>query len=479
MPSAFHTFKLVPAMAQTAPSRQSQPQPAPILPPSTPANSRPSPNSAPNSAIHHNVSTPTMTPSSESRMQPPSLPRSLMTPARELRESSVASTIGGGSATRKPRQNLDERDQIKAMKACVEQKHNFKEGTKSQFWNGVNESFRQETGKVLAQMSATVGRLVEARRRQVCDWENGVIPDKPGGELNDLIDEWMEFLKVEDADAEAERMRQVDARRKVEESRKEARKAAIAAETLAQSQNPGVRLASGPAPPQPIADVGQPQSATSEPGYPQPPTPSPSQPNGQFDTNGLRPPKRRRITMNDRVQEQIHQEAASASTSAATYAPPPPTQLQVQTQPQPQPPPPQHYYAPPLPPPSPPRRVVVEGALTKEDWRDIMGNDARLRALEGKMEKIETLVTQNNKMLLQLLAHQAKEKDSKERGHDEEDRVPVHLDAEFERDYLYPLLLLFLLRGRENFMKDSIYAEILCFSYLRTGRYSKTPLPIN
>jgi hypothetical protein len=352
-----------------------------------------------------------MTPSSESRMQPPSLPRSLMTPARELRESSVASTLGGGSATRKPRQNLDERDQIKAMKACVEHKHNFKEGTKSQFWSGVNESFRQETGKVLAQMSATVGRLVEARRRQVCDWENGVIPDKPGGELNDLIDEWMEFLKVEDAEAEAERMRQVDARRKVEESRKEARKAAIAAETLAQSQNPGVRLASGPAPPQPIADMGQPQSAASERGYSQPPTPSPSQPNGQFDINGLRPHKRRRTTMNDRVQEQIHQEAASASAAVTAYAPP-------------------------LPPPSPPRRVVVEGALTKEDWRDIMGNDARLRALEGKMEKIETIVTQNNKILLQLLAHQVKEKDSKERRHDEEDRVPVHLDAEFERDYL-------------------------------------------
>ncbi|KAM3065050.1 hypothetical protein ACMFMG_001261 [Clarireedia jacksonii] len=418
MPSAFHTFKLVPAMAQTAPSRQSQPQSAPILPPSTPVNSRPAPSSAPNTAQHHNTSTPTITPASESRMQPPSLPRSLMTPARELRESSVASTIGGGSATRKPRQNLDERDQIKAMKACVEQKHNFKEGTKSQFWSGVNEAFRQETGKVLAQMSATVGRLVEARRRQVCDWENGVIPDKPGGELNDLIDEWIEFLKVEDAEAEAERMRQVDARRKVEESRKEARKAAIAAETLAQSQNPGVRLASGPAPPQPIADLGQPQSATSDPGYSQPSPPSPPQANGQFDTNGLRPHKRRRITINDRVQEQIHQEAASAS----AYAPPPQA-------------PPQHYYAPPAP-PSPPRRVVVEGALTKEDWREIMGNDARLRALEGKMEKIETLVIQNNKILLQLLAHQVKEKDIKERRHDEEDRVPVHLDAEFERDYL-------------------------------------------
>ncbi len=83
-------------------------------------------------------------------------------------------------------------------------------------------------------------------------------------------------------------------------------------------------------------------------------------------------------------------------------------------------------------PPEPPRRVVVEGQLTKEDWRDIMGNDARLRAVEAKMEKIETLVSQNNKLLLQLIQNQTKERDRNA----EEERVPVHLDAEFERDYL-------------------------------------------
>ncbi len=74
----------------------------------------------------------------------------------------------------------------------------------------------------------------------------------------------------------------------------------------------------------------------------------------------------------------------------------------------------------------------MEGQLTKEDWRDIMGNNARLQAVEAKIEKIETLVSQNNKLLLQLVQNQTKERDRNA----EEERVPVHLDAEFERDYL-------------------------------------------
>ncbi|TGO77337.1 hypothetical protein BELL_0112g00050 [Botrytis elliptica] len=433
MSSAFHTFKLVPAMAQNASSRQSlssAPHPAPILPPSTPANSRPSPNISTPASTQPQNQTPTMTtPNSEARMHPPSIPRSLMTPARELRESSVASSIGGGSATRKPRQNLDERDQIQALKACIAQKHNFKEGTKSQFWNGVNAQFHESTNKVLAQMSATVARLVEARRRQVCDWENGVIPDKPGGELNTLLDEWIEFLKVEDSEAEAERQRQVDARRRVEESRKEARKQVIAQESSMQNQSPGVRIVAGPAPPQPIADMGQ-----NQPQHPPPPPPGQemvyqSAPNGEFgDANGFRPHKRRRTTNNEHhLPPQAHPEPM------VPYAP-------------------EYRLAPPHP-PSPPRRVVVEGQLSKEDWRDIMGNDSRLRALESKVDKIEFIVSQNNKLLLQLLANKSEDKD-KERERDkrndseDHDRVPVHLDAEFERDYL-------------------------------TGRYSKTPLPIN
>jgi hypothetical protein len=76
--------------------------------------------------------------------------------------------------------------------------------------------------------------------------------------------------------------------------------------------------------------------------------------------------------------------------------------------------------------------VVVEGQLTKDDWREIMGNDARLRALETKVEKIELIVSQNNKLLLQLVQNQNRERDRNV----EEERVPVHLDAEFERDYL-------------------------------------------
>jgi len=63
----------------------------------------------------------------------------------------------------------------------------------------------------------------------------------------------------------------------------------------------------------------------------------------------------------------------------------------------------------------------------------VMGNDARLRALETKVDKIELLVQQNNQLLMKLVSNQ-----SNDRNHhnNEEERVPVHLDAEFERDYL-------------------------------------------
>lgn len=134
------------------------------------------------------------------------------------------------------------------------------------------------------------------------------------------------------------------------------------------------------------------------------------------DMNGYRPNKRRR--QNERaltreLQVQIEQQQWEAQQYAIAH------------------------------PPEPPRRVVVEGQLSKEDWREIMGNDARLRTLETKVEKIELIVSQNNKLLLQLVQNQNKERDRNA----EEERVPVHLDAEFERDYL-------------------------------SGRYSKTPLPI-
>ena len=351
-------------------------------------------------------------------MNPPPLPRALVTPVREIREGSQVSTSGGSA--RKPRQNLDERDHISMLRACLDQKHNYKEGTKAQFWTGVNQAFQNDTGKVLAQMSATVGRLVEVRRRQIADWESQIIPNKPGGELNEKLDAWMEFLKVEDGDAEAERMRQVDARRKVEEQRKEARRQAIAAETLAHAQNnTGVRIVTGPAPPQEVQPQHQQQPHHIQPQIPPPTqqqappprsgeiTPHPLQTNGQPDMNGFRPQKRRRITergMTQDSQGQVYQE---------------------HWQPQP--------YALPSP-PEPPRRVVVEGGMTKEDWREVMGNDARLRTLETKVDRIELLLQQNNKLLHQLVQNQSA---NKERDRNvEEERVPVHLDAEFERDYL-------------------------------------------
>ncbi|KAG9240881.1 hypothetical protein BJ878DRAFT_570661 [Calycina marina] len=383
MPSAFHTFKLIPMAPANNNNRQ---QPAPILPPSTPSNVRPSGSI---NTINNSANTSNNTPTSESRMNPPSLPRSMMTPARDVRESSVASQSGGSA--RKPRQNLEERDHILMLKHCYEQRGNFKEGTKAQFWQAVGQAFQNDTGKVLAQMSATVGRLVEARRRQIADWQDGRSSSKPGGELNDKLDEWMEFLKLEDGEAEAERMRQVDHRRKVEEQRKESRRQAIAAEQLQQQQNPGIQLIQ----PTPPGEMGQYNS----------PVQQTEQANGQFiqqqqqQQNGYRPAKRRRvIDSRDLEAERLQQEQLAY--------------LQANH-------------------PEPPKRVVVEGAMSKEDWRDVMGNDSRLRALETKVERIEVLLTQNNKMLLQLVSNQNKER------HDcGEERVPVHLDAEFERDYL-------------------------------------------
>ncbi|KAG9228514.1 hypothetical protein BJ875DRAFT_389243 [Amylocarpus encephaloides] len=413
MPSTFHPVKLVPMASTTAHTS------APIMPPApaTPANSRPASQPVMNTQSQSQIQNhdpPISTPTSESRMNPPPLPRSLVTPVREMREGSV-STSGG--STRKPRQNLDERDHIAMLKACYDQKHNYKEGTKAQFWSGVNQAFQHDTGKILAQMSATVGRLVEVRRRQISDWENGIIADKPGGELNERLDQWMEYLKVEDGDAEAERMRQVDARRKTEEQRKEARRQAIAAESLTHAQNPGVRIVTGPAPPAEI----HPQTLQVPGPQPPPMVPHPQhqhqqQPNGQpvADMNGYRPQKRRRVNETSLAQDsqQLQHEHWQAQQQRA------------------QPPPP-HPMAHP---PDPPRRVVVEGAMTKEDWRDVMGNDARLRSLEAKIEHIEVLLQQNNKLLHQLMSNQISVKE-RERNV-EEDRVPVHLDAEFERDYL-------------------------------------------
>ncbi|KAH8816759.1 hypothetical protein F5884DRAFT_853190 [Xylogone sp. PMI_703] len=398
---------------------------APILPPSVSTRQQ-------HSQHQHDLSStsaPVLPPPSQSMPPPSSLASALITPQHDMRETSVNLT----GSLRKPRQNLDERDHLLMLKTCYDLRHTFKDGTKSQFWSGVSAAFHRDSGKVLAQMSATVGRLVETRRRQLTDWENGILREKPGGELNEAIDRWMDFLKVEDAEAEAERMRQVEARRRVEEARKEARRQShMAAEHVhqrahmenqaaqaqvqlqlqtqqAQVQAPAQHQVQVHTQPQP-----QPQLQTMAPARHSPPPPplaiadltddrEVSLVNGQVDAdmNGYPPRKRMRgdREVSRQLQDQLQQDAYS-------------------------------YHEPG--PPSPPRRVVVEGALTKEDWRDIMGNDARLRALETKVERIELIVTQNNKLLLQLLQNQNKTS----RDEEQEQRVPVHLDAEFERDYL-------------------------------------------
>lgn len=383
----------------------------------------------------HTPSNTKFSPSSSFRMNPPPLPQNLITPIREMRESSVIST---GSTTRKPRQNLDERDHLLMIKHCCEQREHYKEGTKTQFWTGVGNAFQRDTGKVLAQMSATVGRLVESRRRQILDWEAGIVTQKPGGELNDLLDQWMEFLKVEDGDAEAERMRQVDNRRKLEVARKEARRHTISTETLIPPSNP--------------ENLPNPQELHKPSDF------EGSQPNHQSPTisrtyDGSYPinsnvqkfPLPPQHHSGDLVIMNGHQATPEINNYRAQKRKRPDERLlheiQVQVDPlqqkwQTQRPPQTDSYhrvqQNPLQLPSEPaRKVVIEGQLTKEDWKEIIGNDSRLRALEMKVEKIETLVAQNNKLLMQLMQSRSK---NVERDSDE--KVPIHLDTEFDQDHI-------------------------------------------
>lgn len=218
------------------------------------------------------------------------------------------------------------------------------------------------------------------------DWENGVTPQKPGGRLNELLDKWIEYLRgVDGAAAEAPKRR-------------------VSAVPPAPVERMGVRLGtpvhpqalqSAPPPP-PIANIGQGDGHG-------------GQGNGDIGqgcgdiqggavvVNGQRPAKRRRTETPVQMQE------LRPVVQEPPHIEPPREQV---------------------------KRVVVEGALTKEDWRDIMGNDARLRALENKVDKIEVLASQNNKLLLQLLQNSRKSSD------DERRTATVHLDPEFERDYL-------------------------------------------
>lgn len=395
--------------------------------------------------------------------------RALGTPA----PGSSNAAPGSGTPTRKPRQNLDERDHILMVTHCWDRRDDFSEGSKSSFWNAVGDAFKNDTGKVLAQMSATVGRLVEGRRRQLADWNQGIIPQKPGGELNDMLDKWILVLRESDAAAEEEKMRQVDSKRRAEMARKERRsipgdggsfvsgpvtsdlvssgggtangRANMAAEI---DSRPAKRrrymekassAGSGPGPAQNNADAGPHENdrhaqitAFATAAYPPPaptyPVPAASRaaypsPYTQAPTNSRPPPQQ------------------------ATPAPPqqqiaPQAQMQGSVQAQ------QHPY---------PSTITIANALTKEDWRDVMGADARLRALETKVDRVETMIGQNNKMLLQLvrdvgrIAGRRGERDTEgeedtEGGNLEGRRLrigerggvvgTVHLDEEFERDYL-------------------------------------------
>lgn len=380
------------------------------------------------------------TPTSDLRMNPPPLQRNIVTPGREMREMRESPVLSSGNVTRKPRQNLDERDHLLMVKHCYGQREHYKEGTKAQFWAGVSNAFQRDTGKVLAQMSATVGRLVESRRRQIADYESSLVSQKPGGELNDLLDQWMEFLKTEDGEAEAERMRQVDFRRKVEEARKEARRHTTTGnqqsnlDNLQDSQD----IQESPE----FKSTQQSQQTTPVPrqfNAPYPPmsgttqfVPTPQQQCGDFvmmnghqgsgDLNGYPSQKRKRLNESYTSREIQAQSDQQSQQQQSKW----PSQQQSYINQQ-------HtsHRNPMQMPVEPTRRVFVEGQLTKEDWKEIMGNEARLRILELKLEKIETLVVQNNKLLLQLI--QGRNKDGER---DSEDRVPSHLEEDFTRGYL-------------------------------------------
>lgn len=60
----------------------------------------------------------------------------------------------------------------------------------------------------------------------------------------------------------------------------------------------------------------------------------------------------------------------------------------------------------------PPQRVVVEGALTKEDWLEIAGHysssDPRVSQLEAKVDTLIETTKRTHQMLVQLLKNQAK-----------------------------------------------------------------------
>lgn len=101
--------------------------------------------------------------------------------------------------------SLTEADHIDILKRCCEQRENFKKEDEPRFWSSVNVAFQRETGLgAVNNLDKVVNQLVEKRRSQISDWENGAISQQPGGRLNDWLDSWMDFLKTRDSDTKAE-----------------------------------------------------------------------------------------------------------------------------------------------------------------------------------------------------------------------------------------------------------------------------------
>ncbi|KAF8855491.1 hypothetical protein BDZ45DRAFT_502289 [Acephala macrosclerotiorum] len=148
---------------------------------------------------------PNSTPATDSR--PSSVPRPLMTPAPQTRENSVVSAPADSV--------MDEADHVIILKHCYDQRKSFKDGSKAQFWSSVKSAFIRDTGKTSAQISEIVSRLIEERRREIVDWENGFISQKPGGQVNEMLDQWIEYIKTENADIEENGMEWLDAAKKV------------------------------------------------------------------------------------------------------------------------------------------------------------------------------------------------------------------------------------------------------------------------
>ncbi|KAI9743825.1 MAG: hypothetical protein M1818_002559 [Claussenomyces sp. TS43310] len=323
------------------------------------------------------------TPSAASRPKP-----SHGTPTPNATPSMASNTTPNGtpgeaSKTRKPRITVTEHDHLVLMRLCVEKKEEMREGNKMGFWNSIRLGFKDVTGKELSSPRHPVEKLVEDRQRQL----DGIVnrkPDQSDGELQKLIDEWIVHLnKVAEIEA-------ANGTSRVPGPRSASRVRVLAhgdepKETPIPTplqKRPRSEMET-PAPP-PLRPRPQPVAMNQYGGPSHPPAPRMDVPpmlddqvvnlldtfiDEQDDMNrGASPHKRQRGP-----QERFHQDR---------------------------------------PYPEPPQRVIVEGALSKTDWLEIISHyavtDPRIVALDAKVDNLVEMTKRTHQMLVQLLKNQAR-----------------------------------------------------------------------